>query len=312
MFFKRSRSPRTDSSQPVPRHRKPQLDEDVSDSSTTPQFRRNQTLSSYRRTGTEALNDSERQKAHHLASQRRRLGGVFLVVLAVVVGLVLLLWQLIAQVHVVTSTKQLTTSFDGSAYEKIINDYLNVNPSQRLRFALNEDSLSAFVSSNAPEVENVQLSGWAGVAQSNIAITFRAPVAGWQINGKQYYVDASGVVFEKNYYETPTVQIVDESGITPDQQGGAVVGTRLLGFLGKVVAQAKGRGYTPVKAVLPEGTTRQVDVSFDGIPTRVKFSIDRGAGEQMEDADRAMKHLQSRGVAAQYIDVRVSGRAAYK
>lgn len=301
---------------PVARRRQPQLsdnaDEIGTSTSGTYQFRRNRTLSGYRKTGADALSESERQKAHHLASQRRRLGGAFLGVLVVVIGLVLLLWQLIAQVHVVSSTKQLSTPFDGSAYEKIINNYLTVNPSQRLRFALDETALSTFVSNDAPEVESVRLSGWAGIAQSNIAMTFRTPVAGWQINGKQYYVDANGVVFEKNYYETPTVQIVDESGITPSQQGGAVVGTRLLGFLGKVVAQAKGRGYTPVKAVLPEGTTRQVDVSFDGIPTRVKFSIDRGAGKQMEDADRAMKHLQAQGIAADYIDVRVSGRAAYR
>ena len=235
-----------------------------------------------------------------------------MLVVAVAMLLVLLLWQLIAQVHVTTSTKQLVTSFDGTAYEKLINQYLNVNPSQRLRVALKESLLSDYVSENAPEVESVSLSGWAGVAQSNVAITFRTPVAGWQINGKQYYVDANGVVFQKNYYEAPTVQIVDESGISPDQEGGAVVGTRLLGFLGKVVSQAKGRGYTPVKAVLPAETTREVDVTFDGVATRVKFTIARGAGEQMEDADRALKYLQNNGITAEYVDVRVSGRAAYK
>jgi len=271
-------------------------------------FRRNQTLSGYRRTSVE---DSERQKAHQLVTQRRRLGGIFALVATVVVLLVFLLWQLIAQVSVTTSTKQLTTRFDGAMYERSINEYLMRNPSQRLRLSLDETALAAYVSVQLPEVEAVQIGGFAGIARSSLAITFRTPVAGWQINGKQQYVDAHGVVFERNYYETPAVQIVDESGITPDN-GGAVVGVRLLGFLGKVVAEAQGRGYTVSKAVLPAETTRQLDVSIDGTPTRVKFSVDRGAGEQVEDAARSLQYLQTHGIGAQYIDVRVAGRAAYR
>ncbi len=272
------------------------------------QYKRNRTLSSYRHNTPE---ESARQKEHALASQRRKIGGVFLIVTMAVVFLALLLWQLIAQVHVTTTTKQLATSFEVKPYEGAVNEYLNLNPSQRLRFSLNEAALSAYVSEALPEVESIQLSGMPGVAQSNLAITFRTPVAGWQINSKQYFVDAHGVVFEKNYYEAPTVQIVDESGVSPEQ-GSAVVGSRTLGFLGRAVAQAQGRGYAIVKAALPQDTTREVDIYFDGISSRVKLSIDRGAGEQIEDADRAIKYLQSRGVAPEYIDVRVAGRAAYR
>lgn len=272
------------------------------------QYRRNQTLSSYRHNTPE---ESSRQKVHQLASQRRKISGILLIVTIAVIALALLLWQLIAQVQITTSTKQLSGGFDTSRYEESINEYLNLNPAQRLRFALDEQSLSNFVSTELPEVEKLELSGTPGIARSNFAITFRTPVAGWQINDSQYYVDADGVVFEKNYYHAPAVQIVDESGISPEQ-GSAVIGGRLLGFLGRAVAQAQGRGYTIEKAALPQETTRQVDVYFAGNPTRVKLSIDRGAGEQLEDADRSIKYLQSRGVTPEYIDVRVAGRAAYK
>lgn len=302
--------------EPVPRRRR--IAED-SQSSVTPassrssgssngQFRRNQTLSSYRHNTPE---ESSRQKVHHLALQRRKIGGLFLIVAIVAISLSLLLWQLIAQVHIVASTKQLSTTFIPGAYERSINEYLGLNPAQRLRFSLDEQALSTYVSSELPEVEKVSLSGSGGLAQSNFSITYRTPVAGWQINSKQYYVDANGVVFEKNYYNAPVVQIVDESGVSPEQ-GSAIVGTRLLGFMGKVVSQAQGRGYSVSKAVLPQGTTRQVDVYFEGVATYVKFSIDRGAGEQVEDADRSLKFLQSRGTTAEYIDVRVAGRAAYR
>lgn len=313
MFSKRS--PR--GNEPVPRRRRIAEDEQSAgalaakpsqEGSGAGQFRRNQTLSSYRHNTPE---ESSRQKVHHLALQRRKIGGIFMVVMAVTIALLLLLWQLIAQVHVITSTKQLSSSFNPGVYEKSVNEYLGLNPAQRLRFALNEEALSNFVSSDLPEVEALKLSGSAGLAQSNFSVTYRTPVAGWQINSKQYYVDAYGVVFEKNYYATPVVQIVDESGVSPEQ-GSTIVGTRLLGFMGKVVAEAQGRGYTVSKAVLPAGTTRQVDVYFENLSTFVKFSIDRGAGEQTEDADRSMKFLQARGTAVEYIDVRVAGRAAYK
>lgn len=308
MFSKRS----SRGNEPVPRRRRIPSEEDALPSQQTAssggQFRRNQTLSSYRHNTPE---ESSRQKAHHLAIQRRKIGGVFLIVAIAAVLLLLLLWQLMAQIHIVTSSKQLSTTFQPAEYERVVNEYLNLNPAQRLRVSLDETALSAYVSNELPEVERLSLSGGAGVAQANFSITYRTPVAGWQINGNQYYVDANGVVFEKNYYDAPKVQIVDESGVSPEQ-GSAVVGTRLLGFMGRVVAQAQGRGYTVTRAVLPQGTTRQVDVYFKGIKTYVKFSIDRGAGEQTEDAARSLAYLKSKHVTPRYIDVRVPGRAAYK
>lgn len=301
MFLKRARKAPNE----TPRRRQSIEDEQTPLPS---QFRRNQTLSSYRHNTPE---ESTRQKAHQLTRQRRRLGGIFLLVAIAAVLLALLLWQLIAQVRVTTSTRQLSTSFVATDYEKAINQYLLINPSQRLRFSLDAKALTAYISDTLPEVESVRLTSTPGIAQSDFSITFRTPVAGWQINSKQYYVDASGVVFQKNYYQAPAVQIVDQSGATPEQ-GSTVVGTRLLGFLGKIVSQAQGRGYIVNKAVLPQGTTREVDVYFEGKAAYAKMVIDRGAGEQVEDFDRSVKYLQSRGVNPQYIDVRISGRAAYK
>ena len=272
------------------------------------QFRRNQTLSSYRHNTPE---ESTRQKARTLTVQRRKLSSIFAIVMAATILLIVLLWQLIGQISITTSSKQLNSTFKPAAYEKSINDFLGLNPAQRLRATLSEEALSEYVAGQLPEVEKVALSGGSGVAQANFAITFRTPVAGWQINSRQYYVDANGVVFEKNYYTTPTVQIVDESGISPEQ-GTAVAGTRLLGFLGRVVAGAGERGYSVTQAILPASTTRQVDIYLKDVPTRIKFSIDRGAGEQVEDMSRVLKYLNAQSTGAQYVDVRIAGKAAYQ
>jgi hypothetical protein len=272
------------------------------------QYRRNQTLSGVSRT---SMADTPRAKAHHLTIQRRKIGGLFGVAIVAVILLGLLITQFMAQVSVTVSTKQLSTAFTGEKYETAVNNYLGLHPAERLQFTLNEADLSTYVAAALPEVESMEVSGVKNIGTTEFAVTFRKPVAGWQINGNQYYVDAAGVVFETNYYDAPGVQIVDESGISPEE-GSTVAGSRLLGFLGRVVAQAEGRGYTVTRALLPAGMTRELDIELKDISSRIKLSTDRGAGEQVEDLARSLVYLKGKGINPEYIDVRVSGRAAYK
>ena len=272
------------------------------------QYRRNQTLSGISRT---SMADSPRGQAHQLTVQRRKVGGLFAIVLTAVILLALLLSQLMTQVSVTVSTKQLSTAFKGEEYEKAVNSYLGLHPAERLRFTLNEEALSSYVAAALPEVQSIKVSGVKDIVDTEFAVTFREPVAGWQINGNQLYVDASGVVFETNYYNAPTVQIVDESGVSPEE-GTTVAGGRLLGFLGKVVAQAGERGYKVSQAILPAGMTRELDIQLENVSSRIKLSTDRGAGEQIEDMSRSLVYLKNKSLNPEYIDVRVSGRAAYK
>jgi len=294
-------------SKDVPRRRR--ADETtVEQPRSSTQYRRNQTLSGVSRT---SMADTPRGQAHQLTVQRRKVGGIFAVVLTVVILLAILVSQLMAQVTVNLSTKQLSTSFKGESYEKAVNSYLGLHPAERLRFVLNEDALSTYVAAALPEVKSIKVSGVKDIVDTEFAVTFRQPVAGWQINGNQFYVDDAGIVFETNYYDAPTVQIVDESGVSPEE-GATVAGSRLLGFLGKVVAQAGERGYVVSQAILPAGMTRELDIQLQNVPTRVKLSTDRGAGEQVEDMSRALIYLKNKNMSPEYIDVRVSGRAAYK
>ena len=294
-------------SKDVPRRRRAD-DTTVEQPRSSTQYRRNQTLSGVSRT---SMADTPRGQAHQLTVQRRKVGGIFAVVLTVVVLLAILVSQLMAQVTVNLSTKQLSTSFKGESYEKAVNSYLGLHPAERLRFALNEDALSTYVAAALPEVKSIKVSGVKDIVDTEFAVTFRQPVAGWQINGNQFYVDDAGIVFETNYYDAPTVQIVDESGVSPEE-GATVAGSRLLGFLGKVVAQAGEGGYVVSQAILPAGMTRELDIQLQNVPTRVKLSTDRGAGEQVEDMSRALIYLKNKNMSPEYIDVRVSGRAAYK
>lgn len=281
----------------------------ASELDTTSQFRRNRTLSGVRR---ESLVEtgSPRKKVHDLTQRRRRVGSIFLLVLLGCVVLTLLITQLTARVVVTSSSTALTGPLDTEKYQQIINDYLGIHPVARLRFILNETELSEYATIIAPEIKSIKQVGSENTVDTHFAITFRQPLAGWQINNRQYYVDDHGVVFEKNYYEAPTVQIIDESGISPEQ-GSTVASNRLLSFVGRVVALAKDGGFEVTQAILPTGTTRQLEVKLKDVNPRIKLSIDRGAGEQVEDMIRALNYLSARGQQPQYIDVRVPGRAIY-
>lgn len=273
------------------------------------QFRRNRTLSGVRRPGD--ASSSTRSQVHHLTIKRQRVGSIFLLVLIGIALLGLLITQLTARVIVVGSTKAITSAIDAPKYEKVINDYLGIHPADRLRFILNDKALSDYASSITPEVSTINQSGSENVVDTHFTITFRSPVAGWQINGHQYYVDDQGIVFEKNYYAAPQVQIVDESGISPEQ-GSTVASTRFLSFVGRVVALSKDSGYEVTQAILPSGTTRELEVRIKDVQPLVKLSIDRGAGEQVQDMVTALKYLASKGQNPGYVDVRISGRAAYQ
>lgn len=293
----------------VPRRRIQREDEPRPSLENANQFRRNQTLSQARHSADEP--QSERARYHQLAARRRKAFAILGLVFGVLILLGLLLTQFTGQLSVTRSTEPLSQPVDASRYEAIITDYLGLNPVERLRFTLNEERLTSYVAASAPEVLAVSLSGTTGVIQSDFTVTLRKPLAGWQINGRQYFVDASGVVFDKNYYANPTVQIIDQSGASPDQ-GQTVASSRLLSFVGRVVALSEQGSRVVTEAILPVGTTRQLEFKLEGIQPFVKMTIDRGAGEQVEDMSRALDYLAQQNIGAEYLDVRVEGRAAYR
>jgi len=299
---------RTGKKSQQPRRRSVESAPDTSSESGS-QFRRNQTLSTRR--GSHPDQVSGRSQIHSLTAHRRKIGGIFFLIVSVILVLVGILTQFTARVSITSSSKPITQQIDAASYEEVINEYYAVHPVERLRFLLDQQSLTDFVADAHPEIAQIRLSSIVDVVGAGFTIQFREPIAGWQINSRQYYVDSQGVVFQKNYYAQPGVQIVDESGVSPEQ-GTTVASSRLLGFVGRVVSMAGERGYKVNSVTLPVSTTRQLDVRLDGVGGYVRFTIDRGAAEQVEDMSRAIQYLQQRAVATEYIDVRTEGRAVYR
>ncbi|HEU4830961.1 MAG TPA: hypothetical protein VFS65_02185 [Candidatus Saccharimonadales bacterium] len=279
-------------------------------------FRRNRTLTgttSHRLDTTGGISDlkSPRAHAHSLTMRRRKLTSVLLIVVLSAAFLWILISNFTARTEVVISDTSVSKPIPPSLYENAIESYLDSNPIARLHFVLNTNEMTKSVEHTLPEVGSITLTGPSYLGTTQFAVAMRVPVAGWKIGDKQYYVDADGVPFQQNYYSPPDVQIVDDSGAQL-KDGAAVASTRFLSFVGRVVSLSEDSGLQVTHAILPAGTTRQLEVRLKGHRSLVRLSIDRPPAEQVEDMSRAVQYFKEHGQSPAYIDVRVSGKAFYK
>lgn len=301
----------------MPRRRQAALREErqaQQDEQASRLFKRNQTLTGSASSKVTSLGESNAQlksprvQAHELTRKRRHIGATLVTVLTVCGLLYFFVTQLTATV--LTRASVATIKLDAS-YAQAISDYLATQPLERLRIFTNMDHLNAYVAAKVPEVARVDMVGNAGYGNTLFTLTLRKPIVSWNINGHIQYVDDTGVSFARNYFATPAVQVVDKSGVQI-QAGQTIASNRFLAFVGRSVGLAKQQGLTVTQVIIPEGTTRQIELQLQGVSYPVKFSIDRGVGEQIEDMARAVHWLQAHGQNPQYLDVRVSGEAFYR
>lgn len=284
-------------------------------------FRRNRTLTGSLSSNVVSASEpnaelqSDRVQAHHLRRHRRRLFVMFLAVLMVCIGLSWIIYESIARVAIVVSTGSSTVSQqDKALYEQKIQAYLNGHFFERSRVTLQVKQLTSYLQDNGcPEIKSANISAtFTGIGIGQIRLEMRRPVVSWTTANAQVYVDDDGVSFQRNYFSNAAiVAVVDETGIKA-QNNQILASNSFLSFMGYAVRSFKEQGFTVSKVVLPADTTRQIQVSLNGVGYPIKLSVDRPAGEQAEDASRAIRYLASKGISAQYIDVRVSGRAYYK
>lgn len=198
-------------------------------------------------------------------------------------------------------------------YAKKVQPYLDAHPLQRLRATLDTNQLAHYLQENGcPEVESVSPHlTFAGIGMSRMTLTMRHPAVVWKTGTVKLYVDVNGHAFQTNYYDEPNVEVVDQTGIQTNNNQ-VLASNRFLGFIGRTIGRFESQGFDVTKVVLPANTTRQLLLSINNIAYPVRISVDRPAGEQAEDAARAIRYLDTHGISAQYVDVRVSGKAYYK
>lgn len=280
-------------------------------------FRRNRTItgsSSSRIASSNELNAdllSPRAHAHHLARKRRRLLLYFIIVITMAFFLYVLVSQLVAVVSVRVVGAPAFSAEQMKPYQAAVDKYYAARPVERLRFLLNSSDFLQNLQAMNPEIESIHMDQGSKIGEALLTVTPRQPIARWKANGKREYVDASGVVFARNYFDAPAVEIRDNSGV--ETAGSQVVTShRFLAFVGRVIGYAADQGYTVKTVTIPALTTRQVRITLKGVGQYYTFSVDRPPAVQVEDMVRITKYLKSHGITPHYVDVRVEGKAFYK
>lgn len=282
-------------------------------------FRRNRTLTGSLSSDVASANEhrselqSTRVQSHHLKRHRRRLLVALLVVATIVAGLAWLIWQSVVSVQIMAQNGA-SQPLNTKPYTDEIERYLSSHPFERNRTTINTTDLTAYVQEHGfPEIKSISLDAHHNaVGTALFDVVMRQPVVSWKTGATRLYVDGDGVAFARNYYSEPAVEVIDQTGIQAVHNQ-VLASNRFLGFIGLVIGHLREQGYSATKVILPADTTHQLLVSIQGVPYPVKFSVDRAAADQAEDAARAIRYLVSKGITpAAYLDVRVSGRAYYK
>ena len=293
---------------------------DDSSSSSSALFRRNRTLTGSLISSVPSPNEqsaslqSPRVQTHNLKRKRRSIRLALLSALALIAALSWLLVQIIVvpKVQIVGTDDNNTLAQAATRdYTAAIQDYLSDNPLERLTININPRNLNRIIQSRFPEVASVSPPAKVSLWTATFAVNLRSPVVYWQSGNTKAYVDNAGIVFDRNVLGGSVIAVEDQTGISADA-GNSVISSRFLQFIGKAVGYFKENNLIVTKIALPADTTRQLLISLNGVGYTIKMTVDRPAAGQVEDAIRAVSYLSGKGIAAKYVDVRVSRRAFYR
>ena len=265
-------------------------------------FRRGKTISRHQK------EYSERSENQKLVIRRRKLGAFF-VILAIFISLIsIFLFQFISKVSVVSNESK---SQNLSKYEKSVEEYLNINPSERILSNLNKNALLESLQKDYPEVLSISDIKFNGLTSYKIYLDFRKPVASWLVDGKEFFVDSEGVSFNVNNFEKPSLNIIDDSGAIVSN-GKNVASSSFFSFIGKLVSAANKQGLEVSKIRIPPLSLRQIEVSVKGVSYFVRMSTADSAEGQIINFKKAIEYFGTHKISPNYIDLRIEGKGYYK
>lgn len=109
----------------------------------------------------------------------------------------------------------------------------------------------------------------------------------------------------QSFVKEPTVVIVDENA-------GNNVSQRVKDFVYDLEGDLAPYGLAIDHVSLPLQKARELRIFIINRGEYYKMSLDRGSAVQAEDLSRMVKYLDDNGIAPEYVDLRVSGKAYYK
>lgn len=201
-------------------------------------------------------------------------------------------------------------------YQAGAEDILRDSVFNRTKFTINADHFEQAFQAKFPEVADVSITLPLISRRPIVTVATAQPSLLLTSQNQIYVLDTRGVAImkadslpEKTKLKLPTVN--DQTGLKVEL-GKPVLPQDDIRFITEVLTQLKAKGLSVQTVTLP-ALAKQVDVSFNGLPYYGKFSVDTNAREAAGTFLATKEKLdRDKTPPAQYIDVRLSGRAYYQ
>jgi hypothetical protein len=275
-------------------------------------------------TGREAAQNKPplRQLPGKIQKLRRHFG--WLLATVAFIGLVGYEMQLSTTPKVVSLVQASDAPFlqDSSVYAQKASELFNATAANRNKLTVDTSNITLQLKKQFPELQDVSVSLPVIGDRPTVYIRPAAPALVLSSTAGSYVIDENGrAVAEEttrsgssaNKLQIPTV--TDQSGLQV-KVGSQVLPRSATAFVSTVVSQLKAQHVT-VKSLLLPAAASELDIYVSNAPYFIKFNLHDA------DSDKAalqagtyiatIKQLTRQGITpAQYVDVRLEGRAYYK
>jgi hypothetical protein len=204
---------------------------------------------------------------------------------------------------------------DQSDYEAAASKLLAGSIWNRNKITVNTSSINEDMLKQFPELSSVSVTLPLLSKRPIVYVQTAQPVLVLAAQNGSFIVDTTGKALLpanqlKSSNTLPTV--TDQSGLRVSLNHQALTSGN-VSFIQTVLAQLAARHFTVESMTLPVGTS-ELDVKLAGQPYIIKFNLESGSARQQAGTFLATQSkLKSQNITpAQYVDVRVDGRAYYK
>jgi len=301
-------------SPPLGRHRTPSAAEQPTPSLSYYSRRSDQELNIGRGTRRE-----RRKSAFHIFSRfwSRRFGLVILLLAVMTCGFNVLRLSTDAEIMPATSDNGTAYVHNLSTYQIAASQLLAGSIWNRNKITIDTSQLSQKLAAKFPELTNVSVTLPLLSHRPIIYIQSAQPALILSGVSGSFVIGTNGNVLyasngDESLQQLHLIQVADQSGLKLSLGRQALTASD-ISFIQIVVAQLAARHFTVSTMTLP-AATRELDVHIIGQPYFIKFNLETADARQQAGTFLATQaRLRSQNITpAQYIDVRVDGRAYYQ
>lgn len=257
------------------------------------------------------------RSAHQAARYWRQRFGVVIVLVAVVIGLYQLLALSTDPKIVPADSSQTTFLHPLATYHATAQHLLEGSLFNHNKLTIDTGGVTAELKRQYPELSVVTMDL---PLVGHRPIIYVAPAASKLVllkdAGQAFVIDTNGrAVAAASASDAARLRmpLVKDPSPTPVQVGKLALPSDTVAFIQKVMYEMNAKHMGISTFVLPEGTS-ELDMYLDGQAYYVKFNLASDTALEQVGDFLAVRHaLQGRGATpAEYIDVRIPGRAYYK